>query len=258
MTALATPRQLLADHDLLPADSRAVVLVGSHARGWAHAGSDIDFMAVVDEPITDPRAGALEVSVRPNRIQVVGIHTGTQRLEIKYWLTEQIDQVLERVSWAAFERRESIEDQLDTQSRIMLERLMNGVALHGDSWAQELADRIRASAFRAFQVNAALAECDGRAESALGMLASGDVDSAVLSAREAFDSGIDALLMAHGELNVNRKWRARRFRALTPGSLSYEQYWAYETMRDLDPAAPERWVREVVRVCKNIWLDIDL
>lgn len=258
MTDLATPLQLLESHDLLPEDPLAVVLVGSRARGWAHAGSDIDIMAVVQEPITDSRAVELEVSVRPGRIQAVGIYAGGPRLEIKYWLADQIDQVLTRVSWNAYENRDSSEERLDVQSRIMLERLMNGVPLRGDSWARSLAERIRSSAFRAFQVDSALAICDGRAESALGMLASGDADSAVLAAREAFDSAIDALLMAHGELNLNRKWRARRFRELSPGSMSYAEYWEWETMRGLDPGKPEEWVRAVVRLCKNIWLDIDL
>ncbi|MFJ4651913.1 nucleotidyltransferase domain-containing protein [Nocardia sp. NPDC088792] len=253
-----SPRELLETHDLLPADPLAVVLVGSHARGWAHTGSDIDIMAVVEQPVTDPRAVPLEVSVRPDRIQAVIVHAGGPRLEIKYWLADQIDQVLDRVSWEAFEHRDTIEDGLDVQSRIMLERLMNGRPLHGDSWANSLSERIRSSAFRAFQVNSALAECDGRAESALGMLASGDADSAVLTAREAFGCAIDALLMAHGELNANRKWRARRFRELEPGSMSYAEYWDWETMRGLDPDAPGEWVRDVVRLCKNMWLDIDL
>ncbi|MCU1640739.1 MAG: nucleotidyltransferase protein [Nocardia sp.] len=245
-------------HDLMPPDPKAVLLVGSHARGWAHESSDVDVIVVVEQPISDPRAGGIEVALQPERVQAVATYADDARLEVKYWLTGQIDQVLDKVSWDAFEHSDTLNDQLDEQSKIMLDHMMTCVPLAGEPWVQALRERIRDSAFRAFLVDAALNRCDDKAESALGMLASGDPHSAVLAAREAFGFAIDALLLGQGEFNLHRKWRARRFRELAPGSMSYAQYWEWETMRGLDPEAPERWVEAIVRLCKNVWLDIDV
>jgi Nucleotidyltransferase domain len=258
MIEAARLRSILERHELLPPDPLAVLLVGSHARGWAHAGSDIDVIIVVEAPVADPRAGRIEVTLKPAQVQVIAVQDGDTRVEAKYWLADQMEQVLDKVSWHAFEHSITFNDQLDEQSKIMLDHISNGVPVLGAPWARAMAERIRSSALRAFLTESALTRCDEKCDSALGMLASGDTHSAALAAREAFGWAVDTILAGRGELNLHRKWRARRFRELAPASMTYDEYWRWETMRDLDPAAPEPWVRAVVRRCKDVWLDIDV
>jgi hypothetical protein len=93
-------------------------------------------------------------------------------------------------------------------------------------------------------------------EDATGQLDNDDVESAVIAAKLAFGSAVDALLASHGEFGHNEKWRARRMRAVTPKELSFEDYWSVETMRDFDPATPRSWVEQVLARCNRIATEV--
>jgi hypothetical protein len=108
-------------------------------------------------------------------------------------------------------------------------------------------------------VTRTLARADSFLEDAIGQLGAGDVESAVISAKMAFSHCVDALLESAGEYGFyTPKWRARRMRAVAPGAISFEDYWAIETMRGYDPADPGAWVSSVVRTCQRLSMKIEV
>jgi len=102
----------------------------------------------------------------------------------------------------------------------------------------------------------ALDRSDKGVASALGQLDAGDPDAAALTVREAFAASVEGLLRSVGEY-VGVKWRRRRFHAAGQNLLSYDRYWAIETMRDYSPANTRAWVEEVAGLCKELSMDIE-
>jgi hypothetical protein len=248
----------LARRGLRPPGELALLVVGSRAVGWANPGSDLDLVSVIAEPFTDDRMLRLDVPLTPDRVQTVAFQEGPVRWEVRFWLDDQVDQLLAKVSWWALEHDEKVADRLTELEQVFLERLLTCVPVAGADWVTRRREELGASAFRAIVLTQALAEADTKAETALHQLAAGDAESAVLSARDAFGFAMDALLVHCGQYGRLTKWRARRFRAAAPAFLSFDEYWAIETMRDLDPAAPGKWVEDVVRVCKDVSMEVEL
>lgn len=245
---------------LLPDASRAVLLVGSAARGWDNPTSDYDISVV---HVGEPWRGSgpdLQVPLEPAILPTEVIYVDGRRWELKYWLDGQVDQMLGKVSWAEFEKAGIATGLLMDQEEVFLERLVTCAPLLGEDWLRSRCEQLAESAFRAFVVTRSLDKADSSVEDALGQLAAGDVESAVLSARKAFEHAVDALLESLGEYGgyYIPKWRARRFRAATPEALSFDDYWAVETMRDFDPADPRQWVERVVSTCKNLSLEVSI
>jgi hypothetical protein len=86
-----------------------------------------------------------------------------------------------------------------------------------------------------------------------------DFDSAVLSARKALGRTVDALLESEGHFGARTpKWRAWRFRDSRPKALSFEEYWALETVRPFDPDDPQTWVNLVVQRCTDLTLEVEI
>lgn len=136
-----------------------------------------------------------------------------------------------------------------------LERIGHGVPLHGADWLERTRKAVEESAFRFLMAAWMLNTADNYVEDAAGQLKSGDIESAVLSARIAFGFTVDALMCSVGETGQNPKWRARRVRESALEALPFEAYWAVETMRDL-PQGAEQWVESVLMLCKRLSLEV--
>jgi hypothetical protein len=95
-------------------------------------------------------------------------------------------------------------------------------------------------------------------EDAIGLLESGDTHAAVLVARLAFEDVVDSLIAAKRPYCPARKWRARQVSLIAGGPLDFEEYWRWETMRDLDPAHPDQWVVALVERCRLLMLEVSL
>ncbi|MEU9050269.1 nucleotidyltransferase domain-containing protein [Streptomyces sp. NPDC048384] len=248
----------LAGRGLLPASYRSAFVVGSLARGWANAASDVDIYVVGDTPWSGPASAAFRVSLGHPEVPTDSWYTDDRRWELKYWTTGQLAEVLDKVSWDSFETALPIGQLLGRDEEQLLERLLFCRPLDGEQWVEEQRQLIRASAFGASVVSYCLTNADDFVDDALGQLAEGDTTSAVLSARQAFGHAVDGLLASHGECNRLVKWRARRMLAACPKALPFERYWAVETMTDFDAAAPDVWVRDVVALCKSLSLEIEV
>ncbi len=244
----------LAARGLVPADSLAVLLVGSAARGWDNARSDYDFAVVTTESRTSETCRAVALPLDPPTLRIdVGYQAG-RRWELQYWLDGQVDQILAKVSWAEFERDRAERPVLSRPEELLLGRLTDCVLLTGADWLAARRAQLAASAFRQIVVARSLAEADDSIEDALGQLAAGQVHSAVLAAKQALGHTVDALLEEHGEYGGSHlsKWRPQRFQAARPTALSFAEYWELETMRTYDPRHPDRWINEVLTICQDI------
>jgi hypothetical protein len=250
---------VLADRGLLPDDALSVIVVGSMARGWASAASDIDLVVVTKHQYeAGDKAFTLTLPLRPDSVPTVAFDHDNRRWELRYWLDDQVDQLFDKVSWDALETDTKVGDRLVESEQIFLERLVTCVPVIGEDWVLRRREQLGESAFRSLLVMQSLTKVDAKTRTALGQLAAGDVESAVLSARDAFGWAMDALLDGHGEHGALVKWRARRFRAARPELLTFDEYWALETMRDYDPDNPGEWIRRVVALCKRVSMEVEI
>ncbi|GII77158.1 hypothetical protein Sru01_21400 [Sphaerisporangium rufum] len=251
-------RTVLGEHRLLPGDALAAFVVGSTARGWANPGSDIDVVVVSAAPFADDRAVTTRVALVPDTLPVVTFRRGERRWELKYWTAAQVDQVMNKITWSAFEADRRVGDRLTLTENLFLARLRSCVPVFGAGWVEQARRRLDGTAYRSFMVIEALAEADDAVEDALGQLAAGDVESAVLSAQAAFGFAVEAVLAGHGEFGPQPKWRARRLRAAAPEILPFAEYWSIQTMRDFDPERPQEWVRRVAETCRRVAMEVEV
>jgi hypothetical protein len=249
--------EVLHAHHLVPDDAIAVLSVGSLASGWLNERSDYDFYVVAPSAWRGRITSCITVPLRPRAVPVAMTGIAGRRWEVKYWVDSQVDQMLSKAAWRKFETNSSPTRMLAEQEELFLERLATCRPLSGQEWTERRRNALTASAFRAIVTTRSLCEADDCVEDALGQLAAGDTDSAVLSARKALGHVVDALLESRGQYGSRTvKWRARRVRAAAPEELPFEDYWALETMAGLDLQAPSAWVIEIIKRCKALTLEV--
>ncbi|CAM5474413.1 hypothetical protein SAVIM338S_03176 [Streptomyces avidinii] len=240
---------------LLPESWVCVFEAGSLVRGWGNASSDVDLYVVSEEPWTGAGASRHPVPLVPGVVLGEETVVGAMRWDIRYWTRGQVEQVLAKAGWEAYEQGA---EELSLRETQLLDRLAYGAAAGGQELLSGWRAEAEASAFRSIVAARFLNMADSRVEDAVGQLEAGDLDSAVLSARAAFDYTVDALLASEGECGPGEKWRGRKLRATAPDVLPYDTYWALETMRSFDPARPGLWIDEVLTVCRGIAMEVDI
>lgn len=251
-------RNLLASAGLLPQEALAAFFVGSAARGWMTPSSDVDIYIVTADLFRPEEGAALAVPLQPDVLWTRLAYLDGRRWEIKYWTESQVGQILEKVSRANFESEE-MATSLTLPEEAFLERVLSCVPLSGEQWVAAQREAVQASAFREIIVARSLGEADKAAENALGQLAAGDPQGAVLAAHGAMRYTVDALLDSlgcHG--SISPKWRVRRVREASPAALPFDRYWAMETMQDLDRADPEPWVHSTLSWCQEMAMEIEV
>lgn len=249
----------LRGRDLVPDDMVAVCVVGSAARGWENSRSDVDVYIVTRREWSSESSDDIAMPLNPPRVQTESFYASGRRWEITYWTQGQVDQLLNRVSWEAFDQGVAAREALALREEHFLARLAVCRPIHGVDWVASTRGKLGDSAFRAFQLSRSLSHVDEAVEDALGQLEAGDLPSATLSARSALGYAIDALLESYGEYGSNiPKWRARRFAAVAPAEMTFEQYWELETMATYDPADPRPWVRQILNLCQDFSMKIEI
>ncbi|MFI2261221.1 hypothetical protein OHU45_07285 [Streptomyces tubercidicus] len=250
----------LRDRRLVPDTCQAAFLVGSAARGWGNKKSDLDIYLVSDEPWTEPEMVGVSVPLQPPVVQWHTFYADNRGRDLAYWLDTQVDQMLAKVSWGAFDQVTAASgDALAAREEIFLERVMTCMPLVGEDWVARRRAEIDASAFRSILVTRSLGKAELAVEDTVGQLEADDLTSAVLSARIALGHTVDALLEERGQFGSNiPKWRARRFLAAEPVTLTFAKYWELETMRDFNPDDPSKWINEVLTLCQDLSLKIEV
>ncbi|WP_282202950.1 hypothetical protein [Kitasatospora fiedleri] len=246
---------VLAARSMLPADPVALFVAGSLIQGWGNPRSDYDIYVITRAPWQTDRTVAHPVPLTPATFHTDVLHEQGRSWEVRYWQADQIDQILAKTAWEGTLETLPPASRLGVDESVLLQRLPHALAVHGADWVAERARRAEQSAARAMFIVRALDYADGSVDDAVGQLEIGDVHSAVLSARRAFDFAVDALLASHGHYGESPKWRARRFRAVRPAALSFDAYWSVETMRGYDSADPAAWVLKTTRLAKDLLLD---
>jgi predicted nucleotidyltransferase len=252
----------LREARLVPEDAVAVYISGSRVLGWGHANSDIDLFIVASELPAPDATGADEISsfhlsTDPAEILVGVAFVGGERCDLEYWRETQVEQLLQRVEESDIAGGRP-PPALITRETEFLFRLGVGQALLGSEWLAERQARLEESDFRAVCAAIWLDKADAFVDDAVGLLQSGDPHSAALAAREGFGFTIDALLAYAGSLHPNVKWRARKLRTTPLTAISFDEYWAYETMADLDQEDPAPWVERVLARTQELMLGMEL
>lgn len=248
----------LEGRNLLPETTLAAFVVGSTARGWDNVRSDFDIYVVIGADELPPTAESIPLPLDPPFARSEGFYESGKRWEVTYWLDSQIDQMLAKVSWEAYEAGTIAENALVRKEELALARLGNCLPLIGMDWLGKARTKLAESAFRSFTVVRSLGMADDAVEDALGQMESSDLHSATISARTAFGHAIDALLDGEGEYGSHMpKWRANRFKAAAPSAISFDDYWEIETMQTYDPADPRPWITNVLTVCQDIAMRVE-
>jgi len=245
-------------HELIPPDSLAAFVVGSAARGWQNARSDFDIYVVRPTEWDSDTSVSISMPLNPPRARAETFYEDGRRWEITFWVGSQFDQMLAKVSWDEYGGNTAATEVLTPREELVLSRLGNCLPVLGHDWVMEYRRRLDASAFRSFVVVRSLGQADDAVEDALGQMESGHLEAATLSARRALGHAIDALVEGHGEYGSHMpKWRANRFKAVRPETISFEEYWALETMQGYDPADPRPWIKDVLTICQDISMRVE-
>lgn len=238
--------------DLIPTDVHCVFAAGSLIRGWGNASSDLDLYVVSEHLWRGAHTETAEVALDPGCIRVNSFYVGERRWDIDYWTNDQVRQAISKVSWSRYNAGPRSGRALSRNEIDLVERLGHAVPLVGTEWLERHREELRGSAIHLVAAEDRLNFSEIFIEDAAGQLAESDLYSAVMSARQAFAHAVDALTAYHGEFGHSAKWRPRRIMAVRQESLSFEEYWRIETMRDLNPKHPAPWVEEVLAVCRHI------
>jgi hypothetical protein len=237
----------------LPDAPSCVYLSGSFASGMAHASSDFDVFVITAEPfMPENPTGMGHASVEPASYPIVIRQLPAGRCDIEYWQQSQVSALLAKFAPGNATLGFTVED-VD-----FLYRLAIALPLSDDGWLQEHKAVLAASEFASMVAQRSFGTADSLFEDALGMLAVGDCESAVLAAHEGFGRAVDGLLASLGEFSPRRKWRARKFLRVQPALMDFAEYWAVETMRGFDPDAPASWVREVIERARELMMEVEL
>lgn len=249
----------LRTRGLLPADTAGVFASGSMVRGWGNETSDVDVHVITGSLRESSIAETGHVSLEPNVLTYERIYVNGRRWDIEYWTQSQVDQLLAKVTWEAYDSPDSPWSTLSRTELGMLERLPYAAAADDGGWLSDVQQRLRDSAHRVILVGISLRESDGLVEDAAGQLAAGDVHSAVIAARLAFNHIVDALQAHEGQFgSLWPKWRARRMTLINSKVLTFETYWATETMANFDNGNPGAWVEDTIGLCRKISSELEV
>jgi hypothetical protein len=250
--------QHLESRALTTDDTVALLCVGSTARGWANQASDVDIYVITEAAPELPDALDMAVPLSPPVVPAVTDHFDGRRWEIKYWTDGQVDQILSKVDRTRPDS-DSLGGPLAEIEELFIERLLSALPIIGADWLARRQSQTADSTYRESVVTRSMHKADGSVEDALGQLADDDLVSAVLSAHDAMQHTVDALLESVGCFgSLTRKWRARRVREASPAQLGFDEYWAMETMEGLDRTDPREWVLRITTWCKRTAAEIDI
>jgi len=250
--------ETVREHAPIPQGMQAALLVGSYARGWANEGSDIDVVVIGTMQPSDD-VNFLPVPLDPPNVAFVGWYVDSLGWEVKYWLIDQVEQMLDKLRWESFEENKAAGQSIIEQEELFLERLFTAMPLQGAEWLRQIRSRLSGSAFRTLVTSRSLGNADKSIVDALGQADADDLTSATLSARSAYGHAVDALLESHdvyGSLTV--KWRARRVQEAALPALPFEDYWSVETMANLDRDDLRKWVTDTVKRTRRLMMATEI
>jgi hypothetical protein len=246
----------LAEQRLLPPDRQATYLSGVDGPAdpveatVVVAGSHRDQLA----GLVGPGAGRAGRWPGPRR----SCYRADRRWDVDFWVDDEVDRLLRAVSWQALESGRSVGMTLHRYELEFVQRLGTARVVEGPDWVHRRQQDFAGSAIRTMLTTQLLMALDRERERAGRLLAAGDPEGAVLAARAAVGTAVDAVLATRGTVVAEPARRVARLRQLGPPAAgpgfapdppAAPDYWELETMRDLDPAAPAGWVSAALSFC---------
>jgi hypothetical protein len=234
----------------------SVYAAGSVVLGWGHAASDLDLYVVSEERLTvDERLESFErhVSTEDPVIRIVLGEFGPFRADIELWRIAQIDEIIGRF---ATDTPSQEAPELDQSEQDLLYRIVSGQPLHGAEWWQQRRNAINRSGYGLWLAENRKLKAETFLEDVGGLLVSGDVETALLAAHEAFVGALEAVLAVHGDYSVNRKWLYRRCLATKPPEIGVDEAWATLTMSGAADD-PHGWAERTARHTQRLLLTVE-
>jgi hypothetical protein len=265
----------LAEQRLLPSDRRATFLSGTDRPDEPVEATVVVTQRARIAGLTGPDAGRAGRWPGPRR----SCYRGDLRWDVDFWADDEVDRLLRAVSWQALESGRSVGMTLRRYELEFVQRLGTARAVEGRDWIRRRQEDFAGSAVHTMVATQLLMTLDRQRERAGRLLAAGDLEGAVLTARAAVGTAVDAVLATRGTVVADPARRAARLRRLgrvsqpaggpdhpstieghalappaagpgfAPEPPTAEDYWRLETMRDLDPAAPAGWVSAALLFC---------
>ncbi|MEV7010666.1 hypothetical protein [Streptosporangium sp. NPDC051022] len=238
------------------ANALSVYAAGSVVQGWGHANSDLDLYVVTEEPVVvgdELESFVRHVSTEDPVIRIVLGEFGAFRADIEVWRAEQIDEVIARFDCGTPSQETP---ELDKAEQDMLYRLASGSPLQGESWWRSRRAAIDESGYGLWLAENRKLIAETFLEDVAGLLISGDHETALLAAHEAFTGAVEAVLAASGDYSINRKWLYRRLLAFPLPEITVDEAWAMLTMRGAheDTAG---WAERTARTTQRLLLAVE-
>jgi hypothetical protein len=229
---------------------------GSVVQGWGHAASDLDLYLVTDEPLVpggDLESFVRHVSTADPVIRIVLGEFGAFRADIELWRAVQIDEIIGRFAGGTPSQEAP---ELDKSEQDLLYRLVSGSPLHGEGWWAQRREAVLGSGYGLWLAENRKLIAETFLEDVGGLLRSGDRESAVLAAHEAFIGSLEAVFAVHGDYSINRKWLYRRLQSHPPPEIGRDEAWALLTMAGAadDPAG---WAEGTARTAQRLLLSVE-
>ena len=255
----ATVLPTLCQNSVRPDDTVAVFLSGSLARGWGNETSDLDVLVISRNLHEGAEGEQIHVALQPDTLGSARIFADGRRWDIQYWSRDQVEQLLEKVSWASYKDPAMPWASASSEEVAMLERLPYAVAVEGENWLVDVRRHLIESAHRFVLVGMSLRMAGNYIEDAAGQMESGDMHSAVLATRLAFGHTVDAVQASLGQFGSTwPKWRARRMALVDSPHLSFEQFWEVETMKAFRQDDPAAWIDSTLLLCRHLASELPL
>jgi HEPN domain-containing protein len=225
-----------------------VYLSGSVVGPFANAWSDIDVFVLAEREPVGPFTLTSRTHVASQH-QLEG-----RRVDYEFWRPAHVRALAERLNRLELGTATHAARKLFSyDEEAFLHRLRTGLPLlNADRLhaTQALFDFAKLARFQAQEVIRIL---DAVYEDACGMLETGDLDSAVFSARSVVELSVDAYLHARGNTDPTAKWRSRRLAVFDDGSAFHREiadaYWRLEFPACADRRAAEGLRRDYAQEC---------
>ncbi|UTT39882.1 hypothetical protein NMP99_00755 [Glutamicibacter mishrai] len=230
---------------------------GSIIQGWGNRDSDIDIYLIVESLPPDYSLDDVHTSRGiQGDVHVTSKELFGRKTDIEVWTIDQVMSVLDKMNVGESEYSSSLLLGFNYFELDFMEKLNHGRAIAGSLTVDQLKRKLKSSAWRDLLIEQALHLSDIYLEDALGQLDASDLRSAILSAKLAFGHSVDAVCINSGQIGHSPKWRAKRMETISDSCMSFEDYWAIETMASYSPEQGERWATEVIRMCRKISANI--
>jgi hypothetical protein len=196
---------LLALEDLPGTGVETVYVSGSCVDGTGNAWSDVDVFVIGAR--TPAGFYARDGGVN----QVVQHFVGDRRIDFEYWTEDSVSALAARLDAVCPGSGESLtRTTFSYIEECFIHRLRIGVAAAHADRHRAICERFDFQRLAAYQCAEVIRQLDAHLDDLLGMMESGDHDSALFTARDVVGLAVDAYLHGGGDTNPVSKWRVKR------------------------------------------------